>query len=214
MTTKAELISQVTDELKTDPNLRINSSVLITRRLNSALRTIQTKAGYSFTQNQEILTFSGAFEYPLPANFATISNPNSVKFENRIISPRSYHDLVGLYDINTVGSPNFYYIRNDGTQDVIGVYPRSQGTITVPINKKLDPLDDTTPSGLPDEFDDAIVYYTVYLVLKRIRGFENQSREYLDHFNLEFRNVLATQLLKSKPLMMKSSRQRGERDER
>lgn len=209
MTTTVELISQVVDELKTDPNLRINSATLITRRLNSAIRNIQARAGYSFTRNQEVLTFSGAFEYALPANFAVASRPNSVKCGQRILSPELYHDLVARNDINTVGEPNFYYIRYDGTQDVIGVYPRSQQTLIVPVNNKLEPIDNITPSPLPDDFDDAIVYYTIYLLMKRIRGFEEKAREYLEHFNIEFRGVLGAELAKSKPLVMRPVRRRG-----
>lgn len=208
MTTKAELISQVVDELKTDPSLRINSATLITRRLNSAIRVIQARSGFSFVRNQEVITFSGNFEYVLPADFVNTSLPNSVKYGDYVLSPAVYHDLIGRYDINRTGEPNFFYIRQDGSDLVIGVFPKATGTLTVPYNKKLDTVDDITPSPLPDDFDDAIVCYTVYLLMKRMRGFEEKAREYLDHFNIEMRAALSSQLLKNKPLMMQSNRNR------
>ena len=158
-TTLSALRSQVLDELKIDPNSRVNSTALINRALVRALRRIQQDAGHNLPYNVTSTTVTAnAQEKDLPADFRRIAMPHGVKAgDSSCLVPVEYTELLGSRDLtDSIGIPSMYYIRYDGTNWVIGFEgtPSGSETITIPYLKKLTEMSaDTDESPLPEEYD-------------------------------------------------------------
>lgn len=200
-TTLSALRTQVTDELKMDPNQRINSTAVMNRAIIRALRRIQQDAGHNLPYNVTTTTITpDTQEENLPSDFRRIAEPNGVKSgSSTSLAPVEYTALVGFRDLTiSIGTPSMYYVRHDGTNWIIGFegVPSSSQVLTIPYLKKLTEMSaDSDESPLPEEYDMMIVDYAVFLILRRIKGFERKAAEYLQFYNDEISSLTSNELV-------------------
>lgn len=200
-TTLSDLVSQVRDESKIDPNGSISSDALIERNLNRALRKIQERASYDLPENQDVATINvtaGTREYALPSDFKRVAEPQSVKYDgSSAIYPGDYNSLLGNFDLNDTGAtPQQYYIRYDGSDWVIGFYPTPSDsqTVTVPYLKSLPEMSSAQDSPLPVDYDEVMVLWATYATLRRIPGYEEQANAMYQQYDLLIRSLMANTL--------------------
>lgn len=191
MSTLAELRSQLIIELDVDPNQRIFSTDTLNTNINRALRRIEQDSNYSLPENSQVFTFTPASqETNLPANFMRIGVPQGVKQgESTPLMPIDYFELLGQTNLtDSSGSANWYYIRKDGNQWIIGLYPYGGGqAITVPYYAKLTEMSsDSDESPLDEDFDESIVQFAKYLTLRRKMGFEGNAQGAFDSYKLAY----------------------------
>lgn len=198
-TTLGDLRSEVLDELKIDPNMKVNSPTLLNRNINRAVRKIQQDVTYSMPENVKVVVLAvGTQEVNLPERFIKIANPNGVKIGTSTpLYPADYVQLLGAFDLTVnTGQPYQYYVRKtSATQYVMGFFPSptQNYSVTVPYYEKLQEMAvNTDESPLPDIYDEAIVYYAVFATLKRIKGFEAKAKEYYQYYKDELQSVQAS----------------------
>jgi len=106
---------------------------------------------------------------------------------------------VGSRDVTDTGTPSHYYIRQDGTQYVIGFYPvpSSGKTITIPYYAKLPAMSDSQDSPLPPEFDQPLVEYAVFLTMRGKPGYEAKAKDFLSFFTDSIMRVSANSIIRS-----------------
>lgn len=183
--TLLQLQSQLLDEIKVDPNKRINSNTLLNRNIRRALDRIQEDTNYSLPENLKVAIITpNAQEKDLPADFKRIAEPHGVKLgQSTPLFPVDYVALLGQFSLTeNTGGPTQYYVRMNNNVWVIGFFPvpQTQYDVTVPYYAFLiNPVADSDYSPLPTEYDEAVVQYAAYLTMRRIRGFETQAQEYL-----------------------------------
>jgi hypothetical protein len=218
MTTLANLVSQVRDEIKIDPKGSINSTVLIERNLNRALRKIQEDTNYDLPDNAAYASLNlvaGTLEYDLPTDFMKMAEPQSVKLDSSTpIYPSDYNTLLASYDLSQGGgAPTKYYVRKESGAWKMGFYPLpgNSGVITAPYLKKLQEMDADNDSPLPSEYDELLVLYASYLTLRRIPGYEQQSEVDYRAYKELSKSLLANSLMYNRHSMRFGTqrRQRG-----
>ncbi len=186
--TLLQLRSQLLDELKVDPNHRINSIPLLNRNIQRAIDRIQQDTNYSLPENLLVATITpDAQEKDLPANFKRIAEPHGVKLGNSTpLYPVDYVALLGQVSLTqSSGGITNYYVRMNNNVWVIGFYPvpQTQYDVTVPYYAYLEvPDTDSEFSPLPQEYDESIVQYAAYLTMRRIVGFEQKAANYLSFY--------------------------------
>lgn len=182
MSTLAQLVAYTTDEIQNDPSLRVSSRTLVERNLNRALERVQSDTGYALPENISVYTTTPtAQEIDLPEDFVRIADPNGVKCGSGTpISAIEYTELLQMYNLSGAsGQPLYYYIRNEDGTWKIGFYPVPQNqTVTIPYNKKLPEMTSVVSSPLSSDYDEALVTYATYLVLRRIKGYEEKANRY------------------------------------
>lgn len=181
MSTLSDLRSQLITEMDIDPNQRIFSTQTLDTNINRALRKIEQDAGFGLPENRKLFVFSpSSQETNLPADFVKIGAPEGVKQgDSTRLTAIDYFELIGLVNLNeSSGSVGYYYVRKDGAQWIIGVYPfgGGNGDVTVPYYAKLTEMSsDTDECPLDETFDEAIVQWAKYLTIRRKKGFEEQA---------------------------------------
>lgn len=200
-TTLAQLRDRVVEEIKIDPNNRINSTALIDRNINRALKKIQQDLSFSIPEAIKIYSFSATgSEVALPTDFQKVANPSSVKIgDSTPIVPVEYVELIGRRDLTDSGQPYQYYIRYDGTQYVIGFYPApdSSKTITLPYYATLPELTSAQDSPLPDQYDLAIIDYATYLTMRRLPGYENKAADFMNFYKDDIQDIAANNMIRN-----------------
>jgi len=203
-TTLTDLRSQLLDELKIDPNQKINSTLLLNRNINRALRKVEQSVGYALPENVTsavISTTSGTNESNLPSDFKRIANPHGVKVGGSTpLFPVDYVALLGFTDVAVnSGQPTQYYIRkSSSSQWVIGFNPTPASTyaVTIPYYKKLTEMtDDSDESPLEEEYDEPIVQYAAYLTMRRIKGFEQKAADYRASYREAIADVVGNSMM-------------------
>lgn len=198
MTTLANLVSELVDELKYDPQKAVNSQALLQRNLNRALRKIQEDSVYGLPENQDvdiITTSAGTREYTLNSDFIKIGEPDSVKIDTSTpLAAEQYNILLQRFNLDNQGKPTYYYIRKVNSDYKIGFYPTpgASYTVTVPYLKTLPEMTSLVDSPLPTDYDEALVLYAVYLTNRRIIGFEEKAAEYLGMYKELIKGIKAT----------------------
>jgi len=198
MTTLANLVSDLVDELKYDPQKAVNSNALLQRNLNRALRRIQEDSVYGLPENQEVVvvnTSAGTQEYTLPADFIKVGEPDSVKIDNSTpLQAEQYNILLQRFDMTNQGKPCYYYIRKEGDDYKLGFYPTPAASyaVTFPYLRYLPEMTDSVGSPLPVDYDEAMVLYAVYITNRRIIGFEQKAAEYKAMYDDLIRKIKAT----------------------
>lgn len=199
-TTLAQLRADVVEEIKKDPNNRVSSATLIDKNINRALKKVQQDLNFSIPEAIKVDTITtSANEVALASDFQKVANPNSVKISDSTrIFPVQYTELIGTRNMNDTGQPYQYYIRYDGTQYVIGFYPRptSSQTVTLPYYAVLPELTDAVDSPLPSQYDIAIVEYATYLTLRRLPGSEAKAADYLAFYKDDIQDIAANNMIK------------------
>jgi hypothetical protein len=183
MITKAALLDAFTEEIKMDPQRRVNSEALITRNLNAAQKRVQADANYRMPDQQSVLNFTVAGEYVLPADFLGVADPSSVRINGNLVEAADYNDLLGRYgDLGATGGATYYYIRKENGDNIFGTYPQDNASVVMPYLRELPEITNSQDSVLPEKYMNAIVYYAIYLTLKRIRGYEQKAMEYMNYY--------------------------------
>jgi hypothetical protein len=197
VTTQAQLLSIFTDEIKMDPDRSVNGQSLIVRNLNAAQRKVQAQTLYGLPENQEVLVINltGA-DITLPADFLAIAEPNSVKKDaSSLLAPLDYNNILGTYDLTKSGQASGYYIKESNGSFLFNTYPLDgSGVVTIPYIKSLPEISSIQNLALPDDYVNAVVYYAIYLTLKRIRGYEQKAAEYMAYYKEEVQGILARRL--------------------
>lgn len=195
-TTLANLKSELLDELKIDPTQRINSTVLLERNINKAYQKIQRDFGYDLPECRTVYTWTPTTqESNLPSDFVRVGEPYGVKIGDQTpVYPADYEALLNNYNLSDAGQPINYWIRYNGTQNVIGFYPNpSTGSYpaTLTYLRELPELTSSQSTVLDAEFDELIITYSVYLTMRRIKGYEQKAAEYKAMYESEKKTILA-----------------------
>jgi hypothetical protein len=126
-------------------------------------------------------TVASTQEYSLPTDFVRVEGP-TVKYDNTILTRREYADLFSSYqDLTTEGNPSTYYLRGDN----IGLFqvPNAAKTLKFLYRKQLTAMSaDTDDSGMPSNFDEAIVAYAEHLCWGDLNGKEGSAQRAFEKY--------------------------------
>jgi len=196
MSTLLSLRSQLRQEMRVDPNGRIQPDAILNRNINQAVRQIQQDGDYNWHFNDAEYTVSTIVSigtYLLPSDFVRLEF-NTVKYNNYSIIPVDYRWLKRTVStLATDGNPSYYYIRGSN----IGIYARPNAikTLEFEYRKQLPSMSsDGTDSGLSTDFDEAIVQYASFLCWQDFEGKENKTASSLQAYNETMKGLFAQYL--------------------
>lgn len=184
MSTRQVLRDNLRDELKIDATGKVWSDSVLNRNLEVAKRKIQQDGDYQWYvndgENSESAVVSQR-EYDLPTDFVRLEE-NTVRYDGTLLSKTTLNQLKRQNkQLNVDGRPAVYYLR--GTK--LGLYLRPDSTLTIDYlyRKKLaDFSTDSSDSGLPTEFDEALVQYASYLCWNDIQGRADKALEAIQNY--------------------------------
>lgn len=183
-TTKQNLRDWLRLELKIDPNGRIWSDAILDRNIEKARTKVQSDGNHDWSFNDgENVENSVAFQatYDLPDDFVRLEE-GQVRYNNQTVLPGNYSELKATYkDLAQFGQPNYYYLRNN----TIGLFyaPNEVKQIDYCYRKKLPFLaSDSDETGMPTEFDEAILQYASYLSWGDIQGREDKANQAIQNY--------------------------------
>lgn len=184
MSTRLTLRDNLRDELKIDPSGKIWSDSILNRNLETAKRKVQQEGDYQWFFNDakhSDTTVASTAEYALPSDFVRIEG-ETVKYNGIKVLPTPLQDLERQYTTLTAeGTPSVYYLRGLN----IGFYqiPNAAQTFTFLYRQKLDDYSaDASDSGMPSDFDEAMVQYAAYLCWNDIQGRSDKAVEAVQNF--------------------------------
>lgn len=208
--TVSQLIDDLRDEIKTDPNGRIWRDRELRRFLSRAYLKIQADAMFNFPENQAaptaLVTVAGTQEYNLPTSFGRM-----IKI---LIGGSDYPlTMITLENVpqqGETGSPTEFYLRNDQ----IGFHPIPDNayTLTQIYRKKfLFPDEDTEAIDYDDdEVADTMVKYASYLAWASPRGNRATAIEKLQDYKELLSALKHAKMFRSKTLSYKTVRNTGQ----
>ena len=162
--TKSEFISQISQDLLTDPSNRIRTTTNILRELNRSYSTLQSDMRW-FLPSQEksttVTLIAGTQEYSLPSNYqSTIS-----LYWDYPLKQIQKEDTM-----TSTGSPTSYYVYAWS----LWVYPipTEAKTLTLLYEASQPDISDSQASTTPSMCDMAIKYLTASSLLKQKAKFD------------------------------------------
>lgn len=195
-TTKQNLRDWLRLELKIDPNGRIWSNAILDRNLEKARTKVQSDGNHDWSFNDgENTENSVAFQalYDLPEDFVRIEE-GQVRYNYQAVQPVNYAELKAIHaNLNYFGRPNNYYLRGAS----IGFFyvPNEVKQIDYCYRRRLPFLvNDTDETGMPTEFDEAVLQYASYLCWGDIQGREDKANQAIQNY-LEAIGTLYQQFL-------------------
>lgn len=176
MATLATLRSYLRSELKIDPNERVWSDSILNRAINDAVDQVQQDGDYNWhfneTENSESTVIDQA-AYTLPSDFVRLEL-NSVTYDSSEIFKDDYNYLWKQGWFDTSGKPSKYALR--GTSIYLALRPNEIKTLKYLYKSKLTAMvADADDSGLPDDFNLAVIKWAAYLAWSTIEGRENKG---------------------------------------
>ena len=158
------LRSLLKKRLRVDQPGRIWDDAILNTNLNEALSNIQQDGSFDWFFNDGMHSVPSVVaqgQYALPTDFARLELAG-VKYDTYMLRKLDYRTVFDNYDLTTQGTPGIYYLR--GTVFGINPLPSSIKTIAFLYRKLLPRMTtDTSDSGMPEEFDEAIINYARYL---------------------------------------------------
>lgn len=196
MSTLQTLRSNLRTEIRTDPNGRIWSDATLNRNLVEAVNTIQQDGSFDWFFNDGLETtvsVVGQAEYDLPSDFARLEL-RGIKYDGYMLNKKDYRVVFDEYDLTSQGTPSIYYLR--GTKFGVNPLPSSIKTISYLYRAKLpEMVDDTDDSGMPSDFDEAIISYAEYLCWNDLQGGQaGKAVQALGKYNLTMEGLYAQYL--------------------
>ena len=193
-TTLASLIDTTRGKIKVDPNGRQFDDTFITQGLNQALLTLQAESRFALAQNQVTTTLTPTSqETALPSDFMAIGDPNAIKWGDKLLELVDYNIIQQFGDTTIEAAPQYAYVRNDGTDWLLGMYPTDTSeSITVPYIQRLDDISTTSPLGT--EYDEPLTSYAAYYCLRSIRNFAEVAEYWMSKYNEELRKIQTIRL--------------------
>jgi len=179
--------------MRVDPNGRIQGDSLLNRNLNQAVKQIQQDGDYNWHFNDgdySVTTVVSTGTYALPTDFVRLEE-DSVKYNTYSLNKADYRWLKRTNStLATDGNPSYYYLRGSS----IGLFQRPNDTKTLefPYRKKLTAMSaDADDSGLPDEFDEAVIQYASFLSWGDFEGKENKATSCLQTYGETMKGLFA-----------------------
>ncbi len=211
MTSLSDLIDLTRNKIHIDPNGKQFDDNLITTALTQGITDIQSRSRYALPQNKEVetgLVMTGQ-ETVLPADFVAISDPLAIKWgESTLLDVIDYNEVLQMQSDGSIsGSPQYAYIRYDGTNFVIGVFPvDTSKTLTVPYLKSAGGVASGSP--LPTDYDEPLTSYAVYYCLRNIRSFKDKADEWYGAYLDNMKRTSAIRLTADRNALRYSQRRR------
>ena len=214
MTSLSDLIDQTRDKISIDPNGGKFDNTLITQALNKGLEAIQLKTSFGSLQNKSTelnLALTGA-ETVLPSNFISLAQPTVIKWGgNTELKLVSYEEVRSMRDSGSnTGSPTFAYIRYDGADTVLGIFPVDTSK-TVSFSYLISIGDVSAGNPYSSDYDEPLTSYATFYLLRNIRNFEKKAamwkQEYLD----SLKKVSTTRMTVDASALRFSGRRRNNR---
>lgn len=176
MSTLITLRGKLRTELKIDPNGRVWNDSTLDNALNDAVLQIESDGNFDWhfnnAENSESSVVSQA-GYDLPDDFVRIEN-DAVLYDSGEIRLMDYNYAWKNKYFETDGTPSIFSIW--ANKIYLGFRPNSIKTLKYLYKKKLTEMTaDANDSGLPNEFDTAIVKWAAYLCWSSIEGKENKG---------------------------------------
>lgn len=177
------------EEMRKDPNGRIQSDALLNRNINSAVEQICADFNYEFPvcdgENTASTVISQA-AYTLPSDFVRIEQ-GTVNYDSSPLDLADYRWLKNTFvNLAQDGTPTFYYLRNGA----LNLFPRPSAIKTLNFSYRKGPADmvnNTDNCFLSDVFNKAITFYSSYLCFN---DFDTDSAlQALQNYNLEMQNI-------------------------
>lgn len=212
--TVSQLIIDLRDEIKTDPNGKIWRDRELRRFLSRAYLKIQADAMFNFPENQAaptaLATVGGTQEYNLPASFGRMVEL-VIASSNYPLEIISLDKLYSLYPQQSeAGTPTRFYLRNDK----IGLHPIPDAvyTLTQIYRKKFAfPTVDTQVIDYDDdEVADTMVKYASYLAWSSPRGNRATAVEKLQDYKELLSALKHAKMFRSKTFSYKTVRNTGQ----
>ena len=171
------LRSLLKKRLRVDQSGRIWDDSLLNVNLNEALSTIQQDGSFAWTFNDAQysgVSVVGQAEYALPSDFARLEL-NGIKYDNYMLIKKDYRRVFDSYNLTEQGTPGIYYLR--GSNFGVNPLPNSIKPIAFLYRKVLPQMvDDTDDSGMPEQFNEAIINYASYLCWADLQSNANNQK--------------------------------------
>lgn len=197
MSTLSTLRSRVRlEKVRIDPNGRIQSDTILNSNINQAVTQIQQDGDFGWHFNDaeySVATVASTATYALPSDFVRIEK-GTVKWNTSLLERADYNWLVRTNSSLAVdGTPAYYYLRGVN----IGLFqrPNEIQNLTFNYRKKLAAMAaDGTDSGLPSDFDEAIIQYATYLCFAPFAGKEDKALQAVQAYNEAMKGLNAQYL--------------------
>jgi len=188
MSSLAELRAIARDlYLKIDPNWKIWTNSTLDWYINRGYLQVQ-KDWWNRRREQQadwvITTIAATSNYPYPSDFLKITGIVNGTLE---LYKTYKENILKSWLITNTGNPSAYYIY--GSNIWLFPIPIATETISYTYNKRLPKITESQDSLFPEDFDDAICLYAVYLGCMSVEKNDKASSIYN-----EYQNTLSTLL--------------------
>ncbi len=184
------------EKVRIDPNGRIQSDSILNNNINQAVTQIQQDGDFGWHFNDaehSVATVVSTGTYALPSDFVRLEM-GTVKWNAQPLDRAGYNWLVRTNSSLAVdGTPSYYYLRGVN----IGLFQRPDAiqNLTFNYRKKLAAMAaDGTDSGLPSDFDEAIIQYATYLCFSPFAGKEDKALQAVQAYNEAMKGLNAQYL--------------------
>lgn len=184
MSTRLELRDNLREEIKIDDKERIWSDAILNRNLETSKRQVQQDGNHDWffndAENTET-TVAGTREYSLPSDFVRVER-RTVLYNGNLMLKTTLNAIKRTFsDFTQQGTPNYYYVR--GTIMGLHLIPNEAKTLNYLYRKKLpDYTADSDDSGMPSEFDEAMIQYAAYLTWNDVQGRQDKAVEAIQNY--------------------------------
>lgn len=195
MSTLLTLRSKLRAELKIDPSGRIWNDSTLNEYVNDAVSQIQSDGNFDWSMcdaTHTDATAIGTSDYALPDNFVRMEGQTFL-YDGGQLRPQTYNYLYVNGYFLVSGSPSYYAIRDNKVW--LAATPDAIKNISFLYRKRLDEMaTDAADSGMPIEFDTAIVKYAAYRAWSPIEGRENKAVASMQDYNEIMKGIFAQYL--------------------
>jgi len=185
MTQLAILLDEVQLEIKSNPNFNISSRDLIIKNLNRSQKKLLRDFGYQVPQTRAVFTTtitSGTKEIALPDDFVISYNPSYLTIGGVKLQPAEETEMLDTKIFNSYTDPRFDIVYDGGYKIILQDNSNLSGDVVFYYHKSLPDISESQEFLLDNDFDELIVYHTVYLTLRRLRGEESRASDYYNEY--------------------------------
>ena len=185
MTELSVLLDEVQLEIKNNSNFNVSSQSLIIKNLNRSQKKILRDFSYQIPQTRGVYTTTiskGTQTIDLPSDFVMSYNPSYLKIGGQQLTPAEETELKNKGFYNTFTDSRFDIIFDNGYKIKLQDNNNLSGELVFYYHKSLPDISDAQSFTLDDDMDELLVYHTVYLTLRRLRGEEGRAADYYNEY--------------------------------